>query len=435
MKLFVMDNDGDGVGIDLALRAKSADHSVRYWTPPKSGPYGEGLLVKVEEWEPLMDWADLIVLTGNAKYGGPLTKYFGEGYPIFGTNARAAELELDREVGQRTLDDCGVDTLAYHGVDDIDSAISLVTRTGEAYAIKPWGGEADKAMTCVARDADEAIFMLERWKSMGLKGKLMLQEKVEGIEVGISGFFGPGGWSVALEESFEHKKFMNDELGCNTGEMGTVIRHVSKSKLFDEILEPLTEYLHEINYIGDCNVNCIVDAAGKPWPLEFTMRLGWPDFCIRQSLIDGDPVEWMADLVHGTDSLEVFPDVAVGVLIAHGDFPTGHDPEGTWAGFPIDGVTAETRPHLHFQQVMKGIVPVLTDGRVRQVSRLLTAGSYVMIVSGTGETISAARKAAYETAWEIKMPSNVMFRTDIGAWLEDELPQLQKHGYCKGLEY
>jgi len=95
-------------------------------------------------------------------------------------------------------------------------------------------------MTHVAKDANDALFTLKRWQREGLfKGQLMMQELVEGVEIGISGWFGPEGWLSAIEESFEHKKFLTGDLGENTGEMGTVIRHVQKSKLFDVVLKPL----------------------------------------------------------------------------------------------------------------------------------------------------------------------------------------------------
>src|SRR5712671_4215052 len=110
-----MDTDGEGMGVDLALRAKESDHQVRYWLPTETSgeiqAYGEGLLERPVDWKPSMDWADLIVLTGNSTYGAALAEYFGRGYPIFGANAKAAELELNRGVGQEVLKACGVKVL------------------------------------------------------------------------------------------------------------------------------------------------------------------------------------------------------------------------------------------------------------------------------------------------------------------------------------
>jgi phosphoribosylamine--glycine ligase len=440
MKLLVMDTDGEGMGVDFALRAKESGHYVRYWLPKETSGerplYGDGLLDRPDEWEPSMDWAELIVTTGNSTYAGALAPYFGKGYPIFGANQKSAALELDRGEGQAVLEYHGIETLPYEVVDSAEDAINFIVKAGKPYVMKPWGGDADKSMTCVPRDVDEAVFTLRKWEEDGkFKGQLMLQEKVDGVEMGVAGWFGPGGWNSAIEESFEHKKFLNDDLGENTGEMGTVLRHVERSKLFDAVLEPLTDYLHLVKYVGCCSVNCIIDDKGRPWPLEFTNRLGWPAFCITQEVVQGDPANWMLDLLKGIDSLDVSKHVAMGILMAHGDFPKCKDPQGTWARYPISGVSADNLSHLHFQQVMQGLSPMVVDGKVKDVDSLLTAGPYVMIVGGHGKTVRFAQDDVYELAGEIKWPGNLMYRTDIGNRLEKELPLVQKFGFADGLRY
>lgn len=441
MKVLILDIEGGGTGINLAMRAQQDDHEVKYWMPTLAGklrPFGDGILTKPLDWKPEMEWADLIVLTGNNKYADALNPYFGKGYPIFGANIRAAELELDRGKGQEVLKSYGVQTIPYTVVASPEEGIALIKKTGKAYAMKPWGGVEDCALTYVSRSPDDGIFTLDKWKRGGLfKGQLMMQEKIDGIEMGISGFFGPGGWNAALEESFEHKKFLNDDLGANTGEMGTVIRHVRKSKLFNEVLEPVTDYLHEINYVGDCSINCMVDAKGKAWPMEFTMRLGWPDYNIRQEVFVGDSVQWMKDLLEGKDTLEVSSKTAAGVVMAHGDFP--HEDSGwePWEDFPIYGIDAldDLDNHTHPQQIKHGKGFLWQDGKCLRPRMVLTAGVYVMVVSGSANTVARAADLAYERAWSLKWPSNIVFRTDIGKRLEEQLPELQKHGFAEGMRY
>jgi phosphoribosylamine---glycine ligase len=446
MRVLVLDNAGEASGLDLAVRSKDAEHDVRYWLPPYPGtgdprPYGDGMVDKVKDWKGSMDWAELIILTGNANFMHEFVEYFGKGYPIFGTNMKAAELECDRALGQQVLKDCGVETLPYQVVGSAEEAIDLIIKTGKSYAMKPWGGEADKALTYVSHTVDDALFTISRWKRDGkFKGKLMMQEKMDGVEVGISGMFGPGGWCRALEESFEYKKFLNDDLGENTGEMGTVIRHTTRSKLFDEVLEPVSDYLHQINYVGDCNINCMVDERGQAWPLEFTMRLGWPDFCIRQAVLLGDPVEWMADLLEGRDSFRVSPDIAVGVCLVHGDFPRGgdsrpKDPLGTWEGYPIYGVAERLEKNIHWQEAMEHRVPMLIGDKMEEAVLYCTAGNFPLVATGVGGTVREAAKAAYRVVKELSIPSNLMYRTDIGDALKVELPLLQKHDFCRGFRY
>lgn len=447
MKVLVLDNNGEAAGVDLCVRAQDTDHEVRYWLPPHPGlggemSYGDGMVEKVRDWRPSMKWADLIILTGNANFMSDLAEYFGKGYPIFGCNPAAAEWECDRALGQKVLEECGIETLPYLVVGSAKEAEAQVLKTGEAYVMKPWGGAADKAMTYVARTADDALFTIRRWAAEGkFKGQLMMQEKVDGVEVGISGMFGPAGWAECYEESFEYKKFLNGDLGENTGEMGTVIRHTYHSKLFHDILEPLTDHLHRLNYIGDCAVNCIVDGRGRPWPLEFTMRLGWPDFCIRQpTLISKDPVKWMKDLIEGKDSFHNTDQVSVGVCLTHGDFPRGgdsraKDPLGTWDGYPVYGVSSRVEDSIHWQKAKMGSVPKRIGDSAETVRMVCTAGNFPAVVTGTGKTVKEAAQAAYEVVAGLSIPSNLMYRTDIGEALEVELPILNKFGYCKGFKY
>ena len=440
MKVLVLDTEGEGTGVDIAYRAQEYGHQVRYWLPITRGgnkrPYGDGFLSKPKDWKPSMDWADLIILTGNNKYADEMAEYFGKGYPIFGTNSKAAQLELDRGLGQEILKQHGIDTIPYTVVNSVGDGLKHILKTKKGYAMKPWGGDANSAMTHVAKTPDEAVFTLDRWRREGLfKGALMLQELRTGVEMGISGFFGPNGWLSAIEESFEHKKFLTGDLGENTGEMGTVIRHVTKSKLFDMVLAPISEYLALCKYVGDCSVNCIITDTGEVAPLEFTMRMGWPDFCIRQAVFKGDPVEWMVDLMCGRDTLKVSERIAVGVVMTHGDFPKCKDPMGTWAGYPIEGISESNMDAIHMQQIQWDDSLQIQGNSLKDVEGWQTAGTYPLVVTGTGMNVESAAKSAMTVVKQLKWPSNVMHRIDIGKRLKKDLPAVQKHGFARGMSY
>src|SRR6185437_14744840 len=107
---------------------------------------------------------------------------------------------------------------------------------------------------------------------------------------------------------FEFKKLMDGDMGVATGEQGPVLRYVGRSKLARLVLEPLTALLAAKEYVGYIDVNCIIDEDGHPWPLEFTMRPGWPTFNIQQELHEGDPVEWLMDLARGKDARNTLMD-------------------------------------------------------------------------------------------------------------------------------
>lgn len=428
--------DPDFCGLDFGMRCQEADHSVRLWTP--KSPVGDGLVQKVDNWRASMGWADLILLTANNKFEKELKPFFSQGYPILGANAEGAKLELDRAYGQKILNEHGIATKPNKVFDDYDKAISYVRSTNKPYVSKPWGGDMDKSVSFVSDTAADMIFMLEHWKATTkLDGQFMLQGLVEGTEIGVSGWFGPGGWNNWIEEDWEVKRLYPDDLGPNTGEQGTIMRYVRHSKLFDLMLKPLESFLHTINYVGNLNVNCIVDKKGVPWPLEFTARLGWPAFNIHQAVNSGDPVQWLRDLLDGKDTMKVSQDVVIGVVLSHGDYPNSKLTKREWSGFPIRGITLSNKPHLHFQEVMIGMAPIQVPGGVRSAETYLTAGDYILVATGTGKTVSEAQKACYETLWQLSIPSTQdrAFRNDIGNRLKKELPKLQKQGFAIGMEY
>ena len=221
-----------------------------------------------------------------------LAPYFGKGYPIFGTNAKAASLSSTGRLAKRCSKITVSRRFLIRWCPVPRRASRLICAEDKPYVLKPWGGDADKSMTCVPAYCNEAVYMLEKWKRDGsFKGQLMMQEKVDGVEMGIAGWFGPGGWSSALEESFEHKKFMNDDLGENTGEQGTVIRHVKKSKLFDLMLAPLTDYLHMIRYVGDCEYQLHNPRAWTAIAARIHDATGLPRLLHPTGSLQGDPVD------------------------------------------------------------------------------------------------------------------------------------------------
>lgn len=435
MNVFIF--DAQHQGLDFALRCQLAGHEVRLWLQPLKGggecPVGKGLVDVVKEWMPSMHWADLVVITDNSVYHKELKPYMTGDYPVFGCNQECAELELNRESGQKALESCGIETLPYEVFKDYDSAIQYVVKNPTRYVSKPWGGASDKSITYVSKSPEDMIFRLQKWKKENkLKDAFMLMEVVEGCEMGVAGWFGSGGWSRHLEENWEFKRLMNDDLGPNTGEQGTVMRYVNNSKLFDKVLEPCTNMLHEMGYIGNIDMNCII-VGEQIWPLEFTCRLGWPAFHLQQALHEGDPAQWMLDLLNGQDTLEVSSNVGACVVLTHGDYPYGDQTKRDYSGYPLWGVVEDD--NIHLCEVMTGKAPQLKDGKLTEVNMLVTAGEYVLVSTGLDTTVRMAVNLAYKPLEKVIGPSNVIYRTDIGKKLKRDLPLLQEHGFALDMKY
>lgn len=445
-RLLIIDNASNC--LDMAMRAQMAGWTVKWWDKPRADGQprlaGRGIVDKISDFTEIqrkwLDWADLIYLPDNVLYVQMLEPYRKQGYPILAPGVEAANMELDRFAGQKAMKDVGIRIMESKSFFDYDSAISFVKKNPQYLVSKP-SGDANKALSYVASDPADLVYMLGRWKSREDLRKaakeegFILQERKYGVEMAVGGWYGPGGWSKWFYENWEYKKLMADDLGVATGEMGTLSRMVKRSKLAEQVLLPIAPVLDKIGYVGYIDNNCIIDKDG-PWPMEWTMRDGWPTkHNVTAHVKNDDPIQWMLDLVNGKDTMEcVENEVCVSVLIALPDFPYSKITNKDLCGIPIRG--AEDMEHIHLSEAMLGSAPTMVDDKVVDLPGLVTCGDYTMVVTGTGTTITQARKVAYSAVKKVKIPNNPFYRPDIGAGrMKKQLPELHKLGYAKGLEY
>ena len=64
------------------------------------------------------------------------------------------------------------------------------------------------------------------------------------------------------------------------------------------------------------------------------------------------------------------------------------------------------------------------------------AGSFVLCVTGTAETVAQARDKALNVLDHLKdTPASPFWRRDVGNRLKAQLPKLQALGYATGMDY
>jgi phosphoribosylamine---glycine ligase len=438
MRVLVIDEKG--FMLDFAWRAKHDGHNVKHYIRdhPHSKDIGLGLVDVVRDFHQWLKWADLIVASDNVKYVKELDAFRRDNPDCccLACNADGAELELDRIAGMKVLQDAGIVTPMYREFTSYDKAIAYVKKEDRRFVSKP-NGDADKSLSYVSKTPADMVYMLQRWQKAGkLKDSFILQDFIEGTEMAVGGWFSKGEWMPGWCENYEFKKLMNDDLGVATGEQGTVVQHVRTSKLGREMLAPLTNHLAEIDYVGYVDVNCIID-EDQAWPLELTMRFGWPTFQIQCELMNGDdPVEWMKALCLG-DERPIFQTglVGCGVVMSIPDYPYSRQTKKEVVGIPIYGAKLQPQSQLHLGEVMAGTAPTKTANGIVEAPALVTAGDYVLVMTGVGETVSQASGRAYRGLDRLTCPNSPMYRTDIGRRLKKELPELHKKGYATELEY
>lgn len=436
MKILVMNESaGDGV-LDWSLRCIEDGHKVKWYCgpAPREDLVGKGMIERVDNPHDWYRWADLIFFTANGRWLDIADNWKKQGCPVIVGTKESTDWENDRKKGQDVFIKAGIETLPIREFTDYDAAIRYVEKTMKRYVSKP-NASTEKALSYCSKSPEDMIYMLERWKKADkLKTSFVLQEFCKGIEFAVAGWFGPGGFNRGWEENFEFKKLMNDDLGVATGEQGTVLRFVKNSKLADIVLKPLEDQLHKAGFIGNIDVNCIIDEHGTPWPIEFTMRPGWPTFNIQQALHKGDRVEWLMDLWEGKDARNwILDTIAVGVVMSIPDYPYSHFTKKEIMGIPIYGELS--KPSVHLCQCMMGEAPHQENGKIIKKPCIVTAGDYLLVATGTGQKVSEAKRQAYSVLNSLSVPNSPMYRTDIGNRLRKQLPELQRHGFATGMEF
>ncbi len=438
MRVLIIEPHADGL-LDLAIRAQQHGHDVRYFCrgyDQYKCPVGRGLVERVPDWHASVRWADLIIV-GSLNYCmAEFDRLKAEGVPVIGAGEKAAQWELDRLAGMREFKRAGIPVPPFRQCATLDEALAYVVKRDEPCAIKPCGDVTDKSLTCVAKSTREAAWKLQQWKRDGKRfpSGLIVQDLVKGVEFAVGAWIGPGGFAEGFEENFEEKRLFAGGVGPNCGEAGTVLRLVKSSKLAKQVLQPLEDRLTALGYVGNVDVNCIVDEDGIPWPLEFTVRFGYPAINIELAL-HGDPVEFLAGLAAGKPPRSRrLNEVAVGVVMALPPYPYREAPDET-VGVPIWGCTPAIEDNLHLCMAQVGEGPRVTEGRVERRPVLATAGGYVLVATGTGESVVEAKNEAYRVLHRLDLPADAFWRNDVGERLRGGLPKLQDHGFATGLSY
>lgn len=440
MRVLVIDVGSNA--LDFCMRCLAAGHEVKWFDKNrKDGTRrraGEGIVDKITDYVELqtkwVHWADLIFTPDNTHYVDMLEPYRLSGYPIFGCNLEAQSWELDRQVGQDVMKECGISVMESKTFYDYKDAIAFVKKNHDMLVSKP-SGDGDRALSYVANNAADLVFMMQRWASVpkyvasARTEGFIVQRKLEGVEFAVSGVFGPHGFNEYFFENAERKKIANGDLGLTIGEAGTLVKAVKKSRMADMTLRKAEKELHRIGYVGFVDLNAMITPEGDVYPFEWSCRPGWPIFHNISSLVVGDMAQMMLDCVNGKDTMKVKTDMSVSVVMTLPDFPFSRFTNKELCGYPIRGV--QDNPNIHLSEVMVGVAPVMVGEKIVEIPTYVTAGDYALVATAEAPTILEAGRKVYKTLKEVKIPNSPSYRTDIAnGKIKKELPTIQALGFA-----
>jgi len=413
---------------DLAWQIKKEGHEVKaYIKKERDKDVFDGFIDKVDSWKDHIEWADVVVFD-DVGFGEVADELRKKGKLIIGGSKYTDQLENDREFGQMEMKKAGMLVLPHWDFSDFDLAIKFLQENPGRYVFKPnyavGTGEDlhDLLFLGEEEDGKDILEIIESNKKF-LQSKIksfQLQKFAAGIEVAVGAFFNGEDFIYPINVNFEHKRLFPGEIGPFTGEMGTSMFWSQSNLIFKETLEKIKDRLKESGYVGYIDINCVINARGI-YPLEFTSRFGYPTINIHMEGI----LTPMGELLYRLASKEKFElktkkGLQIGVVIALIPYVSGDSKD---ASTYHDLSILFRRPNLNFEGIHLGDVK-LVDNRLR------VAGGcgYILIVTGSGQTMEEAREQTYSRVKNIRL-QNMFYRVDIGErWYQDR-DKLQTWGY------
>ncbi|MBD9697936.1 phosphoribosylamine--glycine ligase [Flavimobilis sp. GY10621] len=354
--------------------------------------------------------AELVVVGPEA----PLVAGVGDalraaGFPVFGPDAAAAQLEGSKAFAKEVMAAAGVPTARPVVCTTVAELEAGLDELGAPYVVKDDGLAAGKGVVVTTDRAEALAHGTACLEARGAEGRVVLEEFLDGPEVSLF-CVSDGTTVVPLQPAQDFKRAHDDDAGPNTGGMGAysplpwapaglvdeVVRHVAQPTI-DEMARRGTPFAG-ILYVG------LALTSKGTRVVEFNARFGDPETQVVLARLRTPLSRVLLASATGTlaelGALEWSEDAAVTVVVAAHGYPAD-----VRSGDPVDGIAdAEAVDGVH----------VLHAGTSVAGGALVASGGRVLSVVGVGSDVAAARDAAYAGVGRITLPGS-HHRSDIAA--------------------
>jgi len=341
---------------------------------------------------------------------GIVDSFEDAGLKIFGPSKEATILETSKVWAKNFMKKYGIRAADFQTFDDIERAKDYVQKSAKPLVIKADGLAAGKGVI-VCDSKQEAFDALDRTmvaKEFGDAGRsVVVEERLEGEEASFIAMT-DGKTVIPLASTQDHKRIYDDDKGPNTGGMGAY----SPTPLIDEKLNEtiMRDVMQKTvagmrsegrKFKGFLYAGLMIQ-NGKPYVLEFNVRMGDPECQPIMMRMESDLFEYMEHCVNGRlDDLEQMrwsQRAAVCVVMASKGYPSTYE-----KGKVITGL----------DRIKTNTVFVFHAGTARKNADIVTNGGRVLGVTALGDGIENAIKNAYNAVAMISW-DGAYYRRDIG---------------------
>lgn len=356
--------------------------------------------------------ADLTVVGPEQPLSEGIVDLFqSKGLKIFGPTQKASILEADKGWSKTFMQKYGIPTAPFvlcHSEEEAQEAVHMHFDEWGGCVVKPCGLTAGKGVTVckTVAEALKAIKYICSDKRFGKAGESVVIEKMlKGKELSLLAFC-DGQHMVPMLPSQDHKKLFEGDEGPNTGGIGAYAPAPFATKEMVDRIEQVTMartsagLIQEgIDYRGVLYFGLMVTADGI-YLLEYNCRFGDPEAQAILPLLKSDLATIMMDCINGhlkSSQITWSNQFSCCVVMASEGYPFTY-PTG-------DVVTG-------FDRIPSNVVVFHAGTQRNGANQVVTSGGRVLGVTGLGNTLNDAVKAAYNGVKLIDFVS-AYFRRDI----------------------
>ena len=333
------------------------------------------------------------------------------GIRAFGPNADAAIIEASKVFSKNMMKKYGIPTAKYEVFDDPQKAIDYVKAENTTPVVVKADGLALGKGVIIAQTIDEAVAAVKSImedKQFGESGnKIVIEEFLTGPEVSVLAFT-DGHCVKPMVSSKDHKRAYDNDMGLNTGGMGTVSPNpYYTDALADECMQtifvPTIEAMRkEGRPFKGCLYFGLMMTPKGPKVIEYNARFGDPEAQVVLPRLKTDLVEICEAVIDERLSdldIEWEDGAAACVVMASGGYPVSYKKGIEMTGLDENG------------QVDGAIV--YHAGTKYENGKFYTNGGRVLGVTAKAPTLDEALEKAYAAVKKISF-EGAHYRTDIG---------------------
>lgn len=378
------------------------------------GPVGamdkEGVLAFAKEHK-----ADFIFVAPDDPLAAGMTDFLeAAGFPCFGPNAKAAEIESSKVFSKNLMKKYGIPTAAYEVFTEQGAALEYIREQGKyPVVIKADGLALGKGVVIAQneQEAEEALQSMMEEKIFGDSGsRVVVEEFLTGPEVTVLAFT-DGKTLCPMASSMDHKQAYDGDKGPNTGGMGTISPNPAYTKeaaqrCMEEIFLPTMQAMNaEGRKFKGCLYFGLMLTPDGPRVIEYNSRFGDPEAQVVLPRLETDLAEIITAVAQerlGELEIKWSEKASACVILASGGYP-GSYPKGLEiAGLDEKGQIA-AMPE----------VTVYHAGTKRENGKFYTNGGRVLGLTALGDTLEEALETAYRAVDMVNF-EGAMYRRDIG---------------------